>query len=167
MRSSILVLAAAALACGAFGEQPAADPLLGEPVPVLPLPAEAQLYFRFNSGACAPSLRVVRTAEEWASTWAELAANHSPIPAPPTVDFAAEMLLVATMGQRLTGGYFIDVERAAAKDGTLHAYVLETSPGPTCATTQALTCPAAVVRVARRDGPVAFATRTTVHECGP
>lgn len=167
MRSSILVLASVALACGASVEQPGGDPLLGGPVPVLPLPDEAQGYYRFYSGVCAPSFRVIRTAEEWASAWAELAAGHDPIPTPPTVDFAAEMLLVATMGERITGGFVIDVERAAVQDGTLRVSVLETSPGPTCMTTQAITCPADVVRVPRRDGSVAFATRAAVHDCGP
>lgn len=167
MRSSILILASIALACGPSGERPAGDPLLGENVTVLPLPEEAQGYYRFYSAVCAPSFRVIRTSEEWASAWAELAASHDPIPAPPTVDFAAEMLLVATMGERPTGGFLVALERAAVVDGTLHAYVVETSPGATCVTTQGLTCPADVVRVARRDGPVAPATRTAVHECGP
>lgn len=167
MRSSILVLTSLAIACGPLAEQPAGHPLRGEPVPVLPLPEDVQGYYRFHSGACAPSLRVIRTSDEWAGAWAELAAKHDPVPPPPAVDFAREMLLVATMGERTTGGFAISVERAVLQGGTLHAYVLESSPGATCATTQALTCPADVVRVARRDGPVAFVVRTATYECGP
>jgi hypothetical protein len=167
MRRPFLLLALGALACGSPAGRGGVEPLRGEPVPVLPLPEEAQAHFRFHGGWCAPARQVVRTAEEWEASWAELTAGYEPVPAAPAVDFGEEMLLVAAMGERTSGGYTIEVEAAALDGGTLRARLVETSPGPTCATTQAITCPAAAVRVPRHVGAVAFETDEVVLDCGP
>ncbi len=155
---------ASALACGDAAKSSTSDPSRGGSIPFAPMAED----FRFYSGLCTPTLRVVRTAEEWAAAWAELGAGRSPTLPLPAVDFDTDMLIVAAMGTQSSGGYVIEVEGVAegSAPGSLHALLLETSPGPTCVTTMAITCPTAVVLVARHEGEVQFATRTVSDDCG-
>lgn len=108
---------------------------------------------------------VVRSESEWTALWREATANLSPAPAVPQFDFASEMLLVATMGARPSGGYAIAVDSVYARGGTLHAVVRETSPDRACLVTAAITTPVVAVRVARSGAPVEFTNRSAVHIC--
>lgn len=63
----------------------------------------------------------------------------------PPVDFARELVVVAAAGQKPSGGHTISVGRVTLNDGELLVEVVETTPGPDCVTTQALTQPVDVV----------------------
>lgn len=108
---------------------------------------------------------VLRTQEEWQTFWAELYRQRSEPPALPAVNFANEMVLVASAGQKASGGYTIDVRELYTHADELFAIVLETSPGSGCVLTTALTAPVVVMRVPRSDGPVHFIDETAVHDC--
>ena len=114
----------------------------------------------------APAREVIRTEADWRRAWARLSACRSPAPDVPAVDFAREMVLLAALGQRATGGHGVRIASAAVSDGVLHVQVIETRPGAGCMTTQALTHPVAVARVPRHDGEVRFADRVEVRDCG-
>jgi hypothetical protein len=108
---------------------------------------------------------VLRTQQEWEAFWSELhrlSTNTGPAPA---VDFANEMVLVATAGQKPTGGYSVNIHELYLRGDELFAIVLETSPGPKCIVTEAFTAPVVVTRVPRSDGPVHFIDETAVHNC--
>lgn len=109
---------------------------------------------------------IIRDAGEWAALWDELQGNVHPQPDVPAVDFGSDMLLVATMGQRNTGGYAISFANVYDNDGELFATVTEFSPAATCLTTQALSAPAVVIVVPRDDRPVSFMETTDTFECG-
>jgi hypothetical protein len=98
---------------------------------------------------------VVRDDAAWAEVWA---------PRPP-VDFAKEMVLVASLGMRRTGGFAATIARADLAGGVLRVEVVEKRPGAGCMTTQSLTYPVALARVARHDGAVEFADRVVVSGC--
>jgi len=109
---------------------------------------------------------VVRDSQAWSALWAQIVANHSPTPPVPSIDFSREMLIVAAMGTRNTGGYSIKVESVSGSSTELVATVTATSPGRSCMTTQALTAPVDIVRVPRSELPVRFVEQRSVNECG-
>ena len=109
---------------------------------------------------------VIRTSVEWNALWEEVTQNRMPKPPPPEVDFEQYMVIVAAMGSRPTGGYTVTVDEVNQGQGQLLAEVRETSPGPTCMTTQALTAPVTAVRVVRSEGRVTFVEVQDQHDCG-
>lgn len=107
---------------------------------------------RGQYGPCAQSRReVVRDAATWARTWAEVQPSAD---APPPVDFAGQVAIVACLGERRSGGYAIEIVSVEVADDALIVRVRETAPAPGSVNTQALTAPYHVVRVARTTLPV-------------
>jgi protease stability complex PrcB-like protein len=85
---------------------------------------------------------VIRDANAWAEFWSELGVGDRP-----AVDFTRDVAIAVTAGQRATGGYEIAIDRVRQQAGDLLVEVVETTPGPNCMTSSALTQPADVVVV--------------------
>ena len=128
-------------------------------------PEIALWAYRLTSGMLEQERIVVRDSASWAALWPRIVGTHSPRPRPPAVNFNEEMLLVASMGRRATGGYVIAIDSVEAVRDTLRIVVREQSPGPRCGTTAALSAPVALARVQRTALPVVFTTRTVVRDC--
>ena len=161
MRFHGVLLSAAAVACGGVSMAP--DPPPGA-VPVVRLRAEAPA-FTFQSGFTARERLVVRDAAAWKEVWGHVSARLTPAPVLPQVDFAREMLIVAALGERPTGGYGIVVDSAEARSGLLLVTVRTIAPGKGCILTQALTQPVDIARVPRHEGPVDFEDRAEIRDC--
>lgn len=131
-----------------------------------PLDSTVAGYYRHNSGLPDSARLVVRTPAEWTSLWSRIVANYGPKPAVPDVDFTKEMLLVAAMGTRATGGFSIEIEAVDRDSTSITASVRTRSPGKTCGTTSALTAPVAIVRIPRSTLPVQFVEERIVTNCG-
>jgi len=108
---------------------------------------------------------VIRDASAWQAVWTEIVGARTPPPPPPAVDFDRDMIILAAMEQRGTGGYAIRIDEISVEDGRLNVVVKETAPGPGCPTIQALTAPVTAVRVPRSDEPVSFTERTETFDC--
>lgn len=108
---------------------------------------------------------VVRTPDLWADAWQRLHEGGSPVPERPAVDFERNVVIVAAMGSRPTGGYDIEVESVHRDGESLFVVVRTTSPGDDCMVTQAFTAPTTAVRVPRVSGDVHFVEKESVHEC--
>ena len=128
-------------------------------------PEVAMVGYRHSSGFDTRQQFVVRDSAAWSTTWTTLLGSHSPKPPLPSVDFSREMLVVASMGTRSSGGYSVGIDSAFVARDTLFFRVIETSPGARCGTTAALTSPVGLARVERSDLPVGFATSSVVSEC--
>lgn len=128
-------------------------------------PEVALWAYRTTSGLTTAERIVVRDSASWVALWPRILGTHSPKPRAPAVDFAGEMLIVASMGRRATGGYVIAIDSVAVQNDTLHVLVREQRPGPRCGTTAALSAPVALARVRRSNLPVGFTTRTVVRDC--
>jgi len=76
----------------------------------------------------------------WQEFWAR---NHRQDPPPPP-DFSISSVLVVSGGERLTGGYRLEVVRAVKTPGNWVIEFVVHPPAPGSFVTQALTCPAAV-----------------------
>ncbi len=108
---------------------------------------------------------VIGTASDWEQFWNEFAAAIMPRPDAPVIDFTARMVIVASMGERATGGYAIVIEEVTEGDKGLTARVVETSPAATCFLTQVVTAPVTAVTLPRSDGTVVFVEETRMQEC--
>jgi len=140
------LLGALAAACAAAGPSDGANG---------PLTLQTLLSESY-SGLAGPRREVVRDAASFTKLWAEIHAGRSPAPAPPAVDFAREMLVVAALGTRPSGGFSVAVTRVVARGEALDVTVLESCPAKDAMVTMALTQPVQVVRVARAAGTPAF-----------
>ena len=169
-RPTPLLALAAVLALGCAREGPTppdAAALLdraAERVPITRFTAAPHPLTHY-SGVHEPARLVVRDDALWRATWAAIWSNQRPEPALPAVDLAREMVVVAALGARASGGYGILVDSASRRGETLVVHVRTIGPGPTCYVTAALTQPVDAVRLARHDGPVEFDERTDVRSC--
>ena len=160
MRSYLVAASAGLIACCA-------------PVQAVEPPAQFEIHrldedmdgsWRFNSHLNEPARLDIRSESEWRDFWRELIARqgHSPVPA---VDFDREMILVAAMGARPTGGYRIEILSVADDGREIVVRVAETSPGRRCGTIQAVTEPADIVRVPRSNKPIRWLEERRVTDC--
>ena len=94
---------------------------------------------------------VVKSADAWEKLWKQHATAAGESEKIPAVDFSKEMIVVATMGTKRTGGYTIEIVGVEAKDKTLRISVKKTSPPPDAMTIQALTAPFHFVAVPKNN----------------
>jgi hypothetical protein len=85
---------------------------------------------------------VIRDANAWTEFWSELGVGDRP-----AVDFSQDLVIAVAAGQRPTGGHEIAVTQVNQSNGELRVELVETTPGPNCMTTSALTQPVDVVVV--------------------
>ncbi len=123
------------------------------------------LFTEVYSGIKDARRLVIRDAAGWAALWDAVVGARTPRPQPPAVDFNREMVIVAAMGQRGTGGYAISIDEVRREDDGLAVVVRETSPGSGCFLTQAFTAPVTAVRLPASDAPVRFIERKETQDC--
>ncbi len=102
-----------------------------------------------HSGIEEKRLEVVRDQASWSRLWSEIHRGQDPAPPAPAVDFSKEMLIVAALGTRPTGGFGVKVRSVSTQGDRLEVVVLEPCPPQGAMVTAALTQPVEVVRVAR------------------
>lgn len=151
---------AAATACSS-----AMEPIpAGTPIAVTRL--RSQPYsFMYYSQLQQPERLVVRDQSAWIAAWGSLWPRGAPIPAPPAIDFTKDMVVLAALGARSTGGYSILVDSARATAKGVVVFIGTSAPGKHCVTTQAFTQPVDIARLPRSDDPVAFVDVPKVEDC--
>ncbi|NUO64387.1 MAG: protease complex subunit PrcB family protein [Gemmatimonadaceae bacterium] len=166
MRSSILIAAPfAILACAGSG---ASMPEPGTPLDADNLDVrreQAAQPFAVYSGFSDSARVAVRTQSQWNEIWARVAGNATPPPEAPEIDFATEMVIVAAMGTRPTGGFAIRIDRVARRANTVWVEVTSSSPGSGCMTSASLTAPVDLVVTQKTTGKVVFVERSEVRNC--
>ncbi len=158
-----LLVTAVSLGCLDASSPPFGAPAFGTRVAVdSPVPVAHEYY----SGLGDPARLVIADSATWAAIWAQVYAALQPRPSLPAVDFRTEQVLLAALGQRNTGAYDIRIDSVVRFTLGSVAYVTTTAPGRNCVTTQALTQPVELVRLAPPPvAPVAFAQRAVVRDC--
>jgi len=159
-RIVIAVLTAGASACGS----PTGSSSPGQPLGITRLRVEP-FSLTYASGLREPRRLVVRDASTWQQAWSSIWQRTSPEPPIPQVDFGREIVVVAAMGERLTGGFTILIDSALEGTSGVLIRIRSISPGLGCGTTLALTQPVDIARVPRRDGSVTFDERLETREC--
>ena len=121
--------------------------------------------FTYVSQIRQPKQLVIRDQATWVTTWNLLWPAVALVGAPPYVDFDHEMIVLAALGERPTGGYSILVDSAGSGADGVTVWVGTSAPGPHCGTTQALTQPVDLARLPRIDAPVRFVETSRVADC--
>ncbi len=143
-----------------------------------PLKADSVTLSEIDSGQyanlVAGTTAVLRTQEDYEALWADLHADDNTVPAPPTVDFSAQMVVAIVLGERSTGGYRVSVDevRARTDAAQLRVSYTERVPGEGCVVTQARTVPYVLVAVDREgeisaveDSNVSFERKVETRPC--
>lgn len=102
---------------------------------------------------------VITDAEMLEVRWSALYSHRSEAPAaPPAVDFEERVVVFASLGQRPTGGYRVELERAVHDEdrGVVELTVREVEPGPSCMVQQVLTFPYLLAAVEAVDASYEF-----------
>lgn len=160
---SILSAAACSRPTG-DGASPGVGRPPGDAVAVARLRSEP-FSFAYSSGLEDSARMVVRDSAAWNSVWKRIHGTAGEVPGLPPIDFASEIIVVAAMGHRSSGGYSIFVDSARQRVGGLEVLVRQVSPGRDCGVTAALTQPVDVARIASRLEPVTFRERREVQPC--
>ena len=142
----------------------ARGPTQSESVPLVRL-GPGDLPFLQNSGLRDSLRTIIRDRAAFAELWARMYAPYGERPAVPEIDFDREMIVVAALGTRSSGGYAIYLDSAATAGDALVVHVRRVRPGSTCGVTGALTEPVDLARAPRDARPVRFVEHSTVHQC--
>lgn len=136
-------------------------------VPVLVSRLRAEPYsFTSSSSLRAPQRTVIGDMTAWRAEWSRLWAGAASAPPLPAVDFSREVIVLAALGERPTGGYQILIDSATtASEGGVVVHVRTVSPGARCGVYHALTQPVDLARLPRVQGPVTFRDRAVVANC--
>jgi hypothetical protein len=110
---------------------------------------------------------VIRDSAAWQRYWADINRPFFPSPAIPTVDFSREIVLLAAMGTRPSGGFIIRIDSATVDSARLVVQVTQIVPGKGCAVPAVVTQPVDMVRIPNTSLPVAFAERVERIDCSP
>ncbi len=157
-----LSLSAAAISCR---EPTATLAELGARLSVSQPDSATTLIHEYWSGFRTSSRFVVSDARSWDVVWQRAFATVAPEPPQPAVDFATEAVIVASLGERSTGGFDIRVDSVVTHEGGIAVYLATSAPGANCVTAQSLTQPVHAVRVPRPHGPAYFEERPIVTDC--
>ncbi len=84
---------------------------------------------------------MIRDEATYFTVWTEHAVDVGRIALPPPVDFSKEMVILIALGNRPTGGYFVEVVDARLHRRTLRVLVSEERPQPGTLQVQQVTQP--------------------------
>lgn len=105
---------------------------------------------------------LIHDADTWEQHWSQIIGDGTPAPA---VDFSREMIVLAAMGMRNTGGYEIEVEGVFEHADGLYVQVRETRAGSSCGVPSVQTAPVMAVAVPLTDGPVYWVELSGTSNC--
>ena len=161
VRLSIALLGVASPGCAPAPEPP---PSAASATSVPTDQPATRLLSSVISGYTESAEEVIRDPAAWASAWRRLH-DANPATALPEVDFDRSMVVLLALGERSAGGHAVRFDELVRDgEGATVRYTV-TSPGPTCMSTQAITSPVEVVRVARVAGTVRFERRMVQQPC--
>lgn len=90
---------------------------------------------------------VIKSAADWKDTWDAM---------PDDINFAEQMLIAVSMGERNTGGYAVEIMTVVEKPARLEISVKYIVPGKGVLVMQALTQPHHIIKLKRTDKEVMF-----------
>ncbi len=92
----------------------------------------------------APGLAVARNEQEWEELWGLLVSGLLPAPAAPVRDFAAEMVICVSLGERPSTGYDVSIGKVVREQDRWIVHAREHEPQPGVAQAAMLTYPTAL-----------------------
>lgn len=126
----------------------------------------APTAFTSYSGLADSAALVVRDSATWRDVWRRINAPFLPPPPEPAIDFAHEMVVVAALGRRPSGGYDVVIEDAHADDDSIDVDLRISNPSPGCPVTSEVTEPVDLARIPITQHTFRFRYRTVTVPCG-
>lgn len=117
------------------------------------------------SGLTESQRSVIEDEASWEDLWTRIHAVMSPAPALPSVDFSEDVVIVAALGSRPSGGYAIRIDTVQQTGAGIEVLVRQVRPGPGCGVTTAITSPVDLVRVPRVAADADFREVELTHDC--
>ena len=108
------------------------------------------------SGFQEPQERFITTLDEWIQLWARRQGNLDTKKPHPRVDFDRDVVLVATLGMKSSGGYSIEITRIVKTKDDIQVFVKRTAPPEGAKPAAAQTSPFVLARMKKPDRPVTF-----------
>jgi protease stability complex PrcB-like protein len=145
-----------------------------QPAPVAATEAVAVPLTRFRpsdepflqfSGLADSVRTAIRDETTWRSYWEAMHRPFIPAPPVPDIDFTREMVLLAALGTRPSGGFSLHIDGVVQFPSRLSVSVTRTVVGPGCVVAAVVTQPVDVVRVPVTSAPVVFAEQIVAADC--
>ncbi|MBE2228613.1 MAG: protease complex subunit PrcB family protein [Ignavibacteria bacterium] len=108
---------------------------------------------------------LITNNEQFQSLMNEIYRNMDQMPRFPVVDFTKNSVVAVFIGERPNGGYMVSIDSITEGSRYVNVNVVETTPGPNCMTTQAITRPFAIVKIPKTDNKPVFKTKQIVKDC--
>ena len=102
-----------------------------------------------NTGIRVRRTEVISAQSRWIAVWDEIMATRSPKPPLPAVDFSANVLLLAALGDTPDACKSVVIERVEQRGGMFVVSVKETRPPASCVCPPVVAQPVHVVAAAR------------------
>lgn len=128
---------------------------------------EGPTAFSSYAGIRDPIRAVIRDSTEWRKLWDRINRPFTPAPALPAIDFDREMIVVAGLGTRPSGGYDVVIEGAEQDSAGIQVSVRVATPASGCPVSAVTTQPIDLARIAATDLPVRFREHGVVVACAP
>jgi hypothetical protein len=105
----------------------------------------------FRSGLRERKFVVIKTANEWTELWNSHVSGSIPPKAPPSIDFQTEMIVAVFSGEKMTGGYDVEIIKIeeARQKRVLSVTIRDSKPPSDALVSQALTQPFHIVKLKR------------------
>jgi hypothetical protein len=108
------------------------------------------------SGFQAPQQSFIATQKEWVETWITREGPVTPKRPHPEIDFSREVVIVAALGAKNTGGYAVEITRIVRTKDAIEVYLRRTAPAENAKVPTGATSPFVLARMAKPDRPVTF-----------
>jgi hypothetical protein len=130
-------------------------------LPALPQEKTESIPFKIidksaNSGFMVPLEMFLATQKDWAETWFTRQGSATQKKLHPDVDFNREVVIVAALGMKNTGGYSIEITRIVRTKDDIQVFVRRTSPPEGGKPPAGATSPFVLARMEKPDRPVTF-----------
>lgn len=159
-RMWLLVTTSACHTAFAAGHSPAHR----QPVPLLRF-RDGPGAFSTYSGLIDSARLVVRDSSAWRQLWRQINRPFIPQPVLPSVDFHREMVVVAALGSRSSGGFDVVIDSAAEDSVGIEVDVRRSSPAAGCPVAAAITQPVDLAKLPASGRTLRFRERSTVIPC--
>lgn len=118
-----------------------------------------------NGGFEQDTLLLIRNSEEMKAGWKKLFSNFVEQPDMPSVNFANQMVVILSMGEKNSGGYSLEISKVVEKELQLAVFANYISPGQNCIVAEVISYPFVVISIPKKDKLVAVSKNNVIAEC--